>query len=341
MSTVAIAPTNIAIVKYWGKNPKFEKYNIPTKSSLSFTVDKLYTKTKLEMEEGNGSIKFILNGSEVDKNSPKYAYINKFMNNVCEIIPELKEYNYLIDSKNNFPTAAGFASSASGFAALAKAIQGELKQKNQTIYEKFMSNDKKLSVFARLGSGSAARSIPSTGGVVLWHKGNESDPMFSSYAESIFPVDHWPEIRIIYVAVESHEKKIKSRKGMKMTVKTNPIYMNWVEYEENNAIPLIKKAISEKNFELLANEIMQCSNGLHAMMLYTQPRISYLNDTSQDIIEYILQKNENEVTAAYTFDAGPNAVIITTKEYSNELKSDMYQFGDVTETKVGMGARYE
>jgi diphosphomevalonate decarboxylase len=248
MPTTAIAPTNIAILKYWGKNPLWEKYNIPTKSSLSFTVDALYTITSVKAKKGKGRISFRLNGRSMERSSKEHAYICDFIARVSEFFPFVKCYDLRIDSENNFPTAAGFASSASGFAALTKAIVGELEE-----FEPIWNSDATVSAIARLGSGSAARSIPSEGGFVIWKRGidfrnslNPNDlPMnelkgfvFSSYAEILFRPEHWPEISIMHIEIEPKEKKISSRAGMKTTLETNPLYTLW---------PSMKKMKSKKN----------------------------------------------------------------------------------------------
>jgi diphosphomevalonate decarboxylase len=178
----------------------------------------------------------------------EHAYICDFIARVSEFFPFVKCYDLRIDSENNFPTAAGFASSASGFAALTKAIVGELEE-----FEPIWNSDATVSAIARLGSGSAARSIPSEGGFVIWKRGidlknrpNQSNlPMnelegiiFSSYAETLFRPEHWPEISIMHIEIEPKEKKISSRAGMKTTLETNPLYTLW---------PSMKKMKSKKN----------------------------------------------------------------------------------------------
>ncbi len=357
MKAKAIAPTNIAIVKYWGKNPLWEKYHIPCKSSVSFTVSDLYTETVLEVERGSGSVEFELNGKKISKDEKEFEYVGKYIAKLNELVPETKNYDYYIKTKNNFPTAAGFASSASGFGAMARALQGVMKELEPKAYEKYFSDDSKLSVFARLGSGSATRSIPEKGGLVIWHRGipmdypfgpdevsNETKEkvIFSSYAESLFPHDYWPELRIIYVSVKKSEKKVKSRAGMKMTLKTNPIYRYWVEYEESTLLKEVINAVRKKDFGKLVELTIKLSNGLHAMMLYTMPRIVYMNDTSHQVIERILELNESEPKASYTFDAGPNAVVFTLDKYEEEVVSVLSEVvgkQNIVVTKPGKGSR--
>ncbi|NPA22017.1 MAG: diphosphomevalonate decarboxylase [Candidatus Micrarchaeota archaeon] len=347
------APTNIAVLKYWGKHPLWEEYHIPNKSSLSFTVEGLYTETELEVEKGNGEIRFELNGREITPDMPEFEYVGKFLKKVFKIVPELKHYNYYVKSHNNFPTAAGYASSASGFAALAKALQVTFRELEPQVYQKYLADERKLSVFARLGSGSATRSIPEQGGFVAWWRGldphypygpEEVTPatfeknLFASYAESLFPPEHWSDLRIIYTHVEKKEKKIKSRAGMKQTVKTNPVYWSWVDYDEYVLAPKLVEAVRGKDFSTFAEVAIQASDGLHAMMYYTYPRIRYLNDTSEAIIEKILELNQEETKAAYTFDAGPNAIVFTLAPYENEVLSSLKEVvEDVYVTRPGKG----
>ncbi len=322
MTTIVQSPTNIAVIKYWGKNPNWENEHIPTKSSISFMVQGLYSETKIEANEGNGKFDLTLNGQKFDSGSKEFNGIKQFINKICLYYPRIKEYNYNIISKNNFPTAAGFASSASGFSALAKAIDEEIN---------LGLEDKELSVLARLGSGSAARSIPKDGGLVLWHRGIDEEiksmgltneeylkHIFSSYAETIIPAEELSELSIIYISVSEEEKFMSSRAGMKQTIKTNPVYWKWVDYEEYELMPAFLEAIKSKNWDAVFDMIIQASNGLHAMMLYTQPPIIYLNDISKYIINEVLELKK-EIPIAYTFDAGPNPVVFTLKKYTKNV----------------------
>ena len=168
--------------------------------------------------------------------------------------------------------------------------------------------------------------------------------IFSSYAESIYPSSHWDDLRIIYTKVHTAEKKVKSRAGMKTTVKTNPLYKHWVEYEETVLLKKVIEAVGNRDFSTFADLTMKLCNGLHAMAMYTAPRISYLNDVSQQIIDSVLMLNESETKAAYTFDAGPNAVIFTLKRYVHEIVSSLREIvgeENIFVTSPGKGAHYE
>ncbi|MFN7990664.1 MAG: diphosphomevalonate decarboxylase [Candidatus Micrarchaeia archaeon] len=356
MTTTAIAPTNIAILKYWGKNPAWEEYLIPTKSSLSFTVDGLETRTSVKAVKSAGTapgISFSLNGREIHPEMKEYEYVAGFLEKVGRFFPFVRAYDYRIVSENNFPTSAGFASSASGFAALIKAMAGEISE-----FGRLSEDEAKLSALARLGSGSATRSIPSKGGIVLWERGMDFRPhrkarggkdeiekaMYSSIARTVYPPEHWPELSIIYAKVEAEEKKVKSRAGMKASIETNPLYDEWVGYEEGRMKREMIEAAGKKDFPALAGLIMRASNNLHQICLGTYPPIIYLNSTSIDIIDSIHQLNSGgTVKAAYTFDAGPNAVVFCLRKDEDSVAGMLEGIvgkAAVTRSRMGPGARY-
>ena len=335
------SPTNIALIKYWGKYQDYENLHIPTKSSISFTVAKLFTETKLQIEEGNFAISFTLNGKKIMPIEEKFDYVKEFFYKIQSHYGFTKNYSYQIESKNNFPVAAGFASSASGFSALAvafaKAMEklGNLKR----------LDDRKLSVLARLGSGSATRSIPSKGGLVIWHRGwdnEKSEDKVSklSFAETLYKPSHFKDLVVIYVKVEAGEKKVKSRAGMKESVKTVKDYWKWVDYEEKKLLPDMLNAIKFRKWIELFDMVKRASDSFHSICLKTNPPIRYLNDTSQEIIESIKPLEY----AAYTFDAGPNAVVFALKNKADEVTDILKNIvgkDNLVITKVGEGPKYE
>ncbi|MEW6748330.1 MAG: diphosphomevalonate decarboxylase [Candidatus Micrarchaeota archaeon] len=353
--TIAIAPTNIAILKYWGKNPAWEEYFIPTKSSLSFTPKGLETRTEVlaERKKGDSSaIAFSLNGKGMPAGRPEHSYLLDFLARVGRFYPFVLDYDYEIESSNNFPTAAGFASSASGFAALAKAMAGELDE-----FAPIKDDDGRLSVLARLGSGSAARSMPSDGGFVEWRRGLDFDDrrspaslseseleeaVFSSSAKSLFGYRHWRDFTLIYCKVKEEEKKVKSRGGMKSSVESSPNYASWVEREEGETRRRMIEAVREKDFEALAPLIMESSDSLHRICESTKPPLHYLDETSRKIIRAVRSMNDGEAKAAYTFDAGPNAVVFTLNKHGKEVSETLGELlgpDALIATTLGPGAR--
>ncbi len=311
------SPTNIALIKYWGKHPKYEDLLIPTKSSISFTVAGLFAKTVLRVERGNHEIEFYLNNDKMNETRSEFDYVREFFDKISGAYEFAKDYRYKIESQNNFPTASGFASSAAGFSALALAFASVMTKLGH--FRRL--NERQLSVIARLGSGSAARSVPSRGGLVIWHRGydnarSEAEVSELSYAETLYDPSYFNELSIIYAKVESSEKGTKSRAGMKESVRTVPDYWEWVDYEEQRLLPGMLNAVKEKHWSEMFKLIKEASTNFHSVCLRTIPPINYLNHVSAEIIKTIQPLSY----AAYTFDAGPNAVVFALKDNAEEIE---------------------
>ena len=231
---------------------------------------------------------------------------------------KLKNIPIRIASFNNFPTAAGLASSASGFAALVYAL-GKLFVPEYT--------NNQLSTIARQGSGSACRSL--FGGFVAWERGEKEDGSDSNAVE-VASKDYWPEIEALICVVNAGKKSVPSTAGMQRTVTTSPYLMHRAENVVPQRMKDISEAIKAKNFDRFAEITMQDSNSFHATCLDTNPPIFYLTDTSRAIINTIHMLNEaaGKNIAAYTFDAGPNAVIYTERKHTNlvlSLINELYE----------------
>lgn len=214
-------------------------------------------------------------------------------------LPKLSTYGLHIVSQNNFPTAAGLASSAAGFAALVTSIAH--------LYELPLSASE-LSKVARVGSGSACRSM--LGGYVAWRGGAQADGS-DSFAEEVAPVSHWPEMRALILVVSDLKKDTPSTEGMQSTVATAPLFSERAQSLVPKTMAAMEAAISQRDFAAFAELTMRDSNNFHAQCLDTWPPIFYMNDTSRAAVRLVHQLNEaaGGVVCAYTFDAGPNAVI--------------------------------
>ena len=214
-------------------------------------------------------------------------------------MPPLSTYSLRIVSSNNFPTAAGLASSAAGFAALVRAI-ADLYELPHTAEE--------LSRIARQGSGSACRSL--FGGYAAWHRGELVDGS-DSVAAVIAPTSKWPTIRALILVVSDAKKDVSSTAGMQATVATSTLFAT----RANDVVPQrmgqMAAAIETRDFSTFGLLTMRESNSFHATCMDTWPPIFYLTDTSRAAIRMVEAINtaEGELVAAYTFDAGPNAVI--------------------------------
>ncbi|GJJ06525.1 hypothetical protein Clacol_000717 [Clathrus columnatus] len=307
----ASAPVNIACIKYWGKRDT--KLILPTNSSLSVTLDQdhLRSTTTSRADPTFKKDRLWLNGTEEEikaggRLATCIAELKKQRRQVEENhpnIPIISNYAVHICSHNNFPTAAGLASSASGFAALVASLAA--------LY-KLPATPSELSLIARQGSGSACRSL--MGGFVAWEKGVREDGS-DSLAIQIAPREHWPDLHAVIVVVSDHKKGTSSTAGMQQTVETSALLQHRINHVVPARMTAISEAIKAKDFDKFAKITMQDSNQFHAVCLDTEPPIFYMNDVSRAIIALIVEYNRVSVAAtghlkaAYTYDAGPNAVI--------------------------------
>ncbi|KAF8588702.1 Diphosphomevalonate decarboxylase [Ramaria rubella] len=317
----ASAPVNIACIKYWGKRDT--KLILPTNSSLSVTLDQdhLRSTTTSRADPTFTKDRLWLNGKEDDikeggRLSTCIAELKRQRRQVEEkdpSAPTLSKFAVHICSYNNFPTAAGLASSASGFAALVVSLSA--------LY-KLPASASELSLIARQGSGSACRSL--MGGFVAWEQGIKQDGS-DSFAIQVAPREHWPELHALIVVVSDEKKGTSSTAGMQRTVETSAL----LQHRIKNVVPFrmasISDAIRTKNFDAFAQITMQDSNQFHAVALDTDPPIFYMNDISRAIITLIVEYNRASVAtggrlkAAYTYDAGPNAVIYAPQENLRDI----------------------
>lgn len=320
MSTVS-APTNIACIKYWGKANV--PLNTPINSSVSITLDQsdLRAVTTAAASKSFTSHRLWLNGTEEDvTNSRRFMAC---LEGVLGLARDQGKWDGMclhVSSYNTFPTAAGLASSAAGYAALVFAFA--------TLFDAVEEFPGQLSTFARQGSGSACRSL--YGGFVAWRMGDlESNPAATdSLAEQVCDETHWPEIRALILVVDDAKKDTSSTAGMGTSVNTSKLLSYRAAHVVDGRMALIEQAFRTKDFAAFANVTMQDSNQFHATCLDTFPPIFYMNDISRSVIKVVHAYNDyhHEVRAGYTFDAGPNAVIYTLDEYTVELSALLLHF---------------
>ncbi|XP_055389943.1 diphosphomevalonate decarboxylase [Condylostylus longicornis] len=301
-----IAPVNIALIKYWGKRD--EALILPINDSLSMTLstDQMCAKTTAAVGSDFKENKMWLNGEEVqfEDNCRTVKCLDE-IKRIAQLQGTAKfplDWKLHICSENNFPTAAGLASSAAGYACLV-----------YTLAKLYGVQNEELSKIARLGSGSACRSI--YGGFVQWIKGEDENGN-DSIAVQIENEEHWPNMHVLILVVNDNRKKVGSTKGMQRSVLTSDL----LKYRADVVVPKrifeIKNAIKEKNFEKFAEITMKDSNQFHACCLDSYPPCVYMNDVSHAIIDFVHKYNEmvGEVRIAYTFDAGPNACLYLLQE---------------------------
>jgi diphosphomevalonate decarboxylase len=220
------------------------------------------------------------------------------------------DYRVHVVSVNTFPTAAGLASSAAGYACLVYSLA-----QLYCVTESYVGE---LSTIARQGSGSACRSL--YGGFVRWQKGEEPDAS-DSMAVQVASESHWPELRALVLVASAAKKKVSSTDGMQGSVATSKLLAHRAAHVVPERIAAIEEAFLARDFATFGDLTMADSNQFHATCLDSYPPIFYLNDVSRDVIRAVHAYNEHkgEVVAAYTFDAGPNAVIYTTEAEVPEL----------------------
>lgn len=306
----AFAPTNIALVKYWGK--RNSEINLPVTSSLSISLADKGAKVLLSLHEKNRD-EIFLNGKSVDADS-KFSqrlieFLNLFRNDGVNanggqtpaahhgrvrpqhlLVPALR-----IEIHSNIPIAAGLASSACGFASITKALN--------KLYGWNLS-EKHLSVLARLGSGSASRSI--WNGFVEWHQGVKENGE-DSHGELI--KTEWSELRVGLLIMNANEKKISSREAMQKTIETSPLYFSWPQ-KVSEDLSKIKFAIQHKDFNLLGETAESNALAMHATMNASTPAIDFCDTETYAAREVTWQLRKNNLPIYFTQDAGPNLKLL-------------------------------
>lgn len=298
-----LATPNIAVIKYWGKRDS--NLNLPYNGSVSVTMDEsVSTRTTVEFEAGLARDVLFLNGKAAKpEETLRASRVLDAVRREAGIALKAR-----VASENNFPTAAGIASSASGFAALACAAAGAAG---------IRASSPSLSRFARMGSGSACRSV--IGGFAEWKKGSRADGR-DSYAVQIAPASHWPSLRNVIAITDAGRKLIGSDAGMQLTVKGSALYRERLR-QMPSTISRMKRAILSRDLSPFLEITMKESSNMHAVMLDSTPPIIYLNDISRQIMRQVhaFNESEGEIAAGYTFDAGPNAHVYTTARHAKGI----------------------
>ncbi len=290
MRAKARAHSNIALIKYWGK--RNVELNIPAVGSISLTLDALWSETEIVFDEKLQKDELILDNhrasaKEIKRTSAFLDLLRKRAGTTLKA---------RVISANNFPTAAGLASSASGFAALTLAAAHALNLK---------LSDKELSIMARRGSGSAARSI--FGGFVEMLAGTADDGS-DSFAQPIVPEDFW-DIRLLIGITSSQPKKVGSTDGMTLSRKTSPYYQAWLNAQPQD-LHQMRQAILQKDFEQVGELSEHSCLKMHALALSSKPGILYWNAITVDAMHAVRELRRKGVPAYFTIDAGPQIKVL-------------------------------
>jgi diphosphomevalonate decarboxylase len=305
------ANSNIAFIKYWGNRD--ERLRLPQNPSLSMNLDGVFTSTRVTWDSNLLADQLTLNGKAADDSA---------LRRVSEHLTRLRQH-FGIDqfaavvSENNFPMGAGIASSASSFAALTVAAveAGHLS-----------ASERELTTLARLGSGSASRSVPA--GFVEWHKGDSHE---TSYAESFAPVDHWALVDVIAIVSSSH-KEVGSKQGHP-TANTSDLQPARVAGAETR-LRLCKQAVLDRDFTTFAEVVELDSNLMHAVMMTSHPPLFYWQPTSLAVMENVRQLRRDGVQVCYTLDAGPNVHCLCIAAHKEQVERSLRQINGVIDVRI-------
>jgi diphosphomevalonate decarboxylase len=293
----AYAPANVALCKYWGKRDA--ALNLPVTSSLSISLGDIGTTTEVRLIDGADRIS--LNGERVAVDQAFAIRLTGFL----DFFRPTAGRGFAVDTVNTVPTAAGVASSASGYAAIVLALD-DLFGWGLTRRE--------LSILARLGSGSASRSVYD--GFVKWHRGEAADGM-DSFAERL-DVD-WPELRVGLVVVADSAKPIGSSEAMARTVATSTFYQQWGSRSETDLVAL-EGAVAARDFRVLGEIAESNALAMHAMMLTATPPILYWTIGTVDTLHKIWALRETGTPVYATIDAGPNVKVLFEAENAGSVE---------------------
>lgn len=310
------APSNIALVKYWGKKDN----QIPANPSVSFTLNNCKTITKLAFDKkqntGNFSFDLLFEGKAKEDFKPK---IQKFFERIEIYLPFLKEYHFTIDTENTFPHSSGIASSASGMAALAMNLMSLEKALNPEMTEDYFYQ--KASLLARLGSGSACRSVK--GQMVVW--GNQANIKGSSDLFGVeFPYavhENFKNYQDTILLVDKGEKQVSSTVGHDLMHNHPFAERRFAQAHENldKLISIFENGNLEEFIKIVESEALT----LHAMMMTSMPYYILMKPNTLQIINAIWKfRNETQIPVCFTLDAGANVHVL----YPNKDKEKVLQF---------------
>lgn len=324
-SCTAIAGTNIALVKYWGK--RAGTMNLPAAGSLSLTLRELDTRTTVRFDpQASDGDRVRLNGQDADEGTRRR--VSSFLDLIREQAGISSSAEVV--TENTVPTAAGLASSASGFAALALAAS---RAAGLTLAPEA------LSVLARRGSGSAARSI--FGGLVEMQAGTRDDGT-DAYARPLpaGDADGWP-LRLVVAVTAEGPKAIGSTEAMRRTAQTSPYYKAWVDSVDVD-LRDARAAIRERDLRRLGAVAERSALRMHASALAADPPILYWSPSTIAAMDTVRQLRHQGIDAFFTIDAGPHVKVLCEPTHAAEIEAALAKTPGVLRTIVaspGRGAR--
>ena len=296
ITATASANTNIALIKYWGKAD--ESLAIPATSSLSLTLGGTRTTTTVSFDGGTGGEDAVTINGTTPGGTARERVV-RFLDLVRSRAG--MAISASVTSSSTVPLAAGLASSAAGFAALAAAA---------TRAAGMRLDERALSRLARRGSGSATRSI--FGGLVLWNAGIDDE---TSYAE---PVDCDLAPAMVVVVVSAERKTISSTQAMRHTMNTSPLYPAWAEASRED-LRVALDAVRARDLPRLGEVVEGNALGMHAAMIASRPSVVYWLPETLDVLHTVRVMRDEGFPVWATIDAGPNVKVLTTGEDADRV----------------------
>jgi diphosphomevalonate decarboxylase len=318
----ATANANVALAKYWGKRD--HALNLPYTSSLSVTLSGLTTTARASFLGGLPHDRIVLGGLEADGIAAQC--FRGFLDVVRRAAGIQARAEVAITS--NFPVAAGLASSASTFAALAVAASHAAD---------LCLSSEQLSVLARRGSGSAARSIH--GGYVEWLAGEVSDGS-DSKAVQVAPADYWP-IGVVVAVTDEGRKRVGSREGMAHVAKHSPFFPLWLESHDAD-LDAIRQAIRDRDLQRVGETAEHNCLKMHAVTMGARPAILYWTPATVAVIQRVAEMRHQGIEAYFTIDAGPQVKVLCLQHQRGVVAEEIGRVAGVVRvllSEPGGGAR--
>ncbi|MDX1278429.1 diphosphomevalonate decarboxylase [Oceanihabitans sediminis] len=334
------APSNIALVKYWGK----KEHQIPENPSISFTLDACKTITSLSYSKKENTSGFSFDVIfEGEKNLDFKPKIETFFKRIEKYLPFLKAYHFTIETSNTFPHSSGIASSASGMSALALCLMSIEKELQPEISETYFNQ--KASFLARLGSGSACRSIE--GDLIVWGEHSEiagsSDLFGIKYPYEVH--ENFKKYHDTILLVDKGEKQVSSTVGHNLMYQHPFAKQRFLQAEEN--ITKLKEVLKTGDLKQFIEIVESEALTLHAMMMTSMPYFILMKPNTLKIIHAIWEFRKNTgLHISFTLDAGANVHVLYPEAEAEKcmefIKNELVvycQNGHYICDRIGFGAK--
>lgn len=315
MKRTAIAPSNIAFIKYWGK--KDESLRLPANASISMNLSDLLTTTTVEFDQSLESDTISFNGKNETATAER---VRKHLNRVRKLAGITTKAKVV--TENNFPSGTGLSSSASGYAALSVAAAAAAG---------LDLSEKELSILARQGSGSACRSIPD--GFVQWRDGDSSE---TSYAVSLFAPDHWDIVDVVGV-VSTSPKETSSSEGQKIA-DSSPFYTTRLKHIDGK-IQRMRTILEAKELKAFGELVEDEALELHAIYITSHPSLIYLLPGSLKVMHAVKRWRAEGLQVYFTVNTGQDIHLLCQKKDATKVVKLLEEIPEVQKTIVNEPAR--